>query len=43
MRCANRLFELIQILRRVRTTLTAAQLAKRLEVMPRAVFCDMAL
>ena len=42
MRRADRLFELIQILRRARTTLTAAQLAERLEVTPRTVYRDMA-
>lgn len=42
MRRADRLFELIQILRRARTTLTAAQLAERLEVTPRTVYREMA-
>jgi predicted DNA-binding transcriptional regulator YafY len=42
MRRADRLFELIQILRRARTTLTAAQLAERLEVKPRTVYREMA-
>ncbi len=42
MRRADRLFELIQILRRARTTLTAAQFAEKLEVTPRTVYRDMA-
>jgi predicted DNA-binding transcriptional regulator YafY len=42
MRRADRLFELIQILRRARTSLTAAQLAEKLEVTPRTVYRDVA-
>ena len=42
MRRANRLFELIQILRRSRSSVTANQLAERLEVTPRTIYRDVA-
>ncbi|MDG2483123.1 MAG: YafY family protein [Alphaproteobacteria bacterium] len=42
MRRADRLFELIQILRRARASITAAQLAEKLEVTPRTVYRDIA-
>jgi len=42
MRRADRLFELIQMLRRARGSVTAAQLAERLEVTPRTVYRDIA-
>ena len=42
MRRADRLFELIQLLRRTRRAVTAAQLAETLEVAPRTVYRDIA-
>lgn len=42
MRRADRLFELIQLLRRARKAVTAAQLAEKLEVAPRTVYRDVA-
>lgn len=42
MRRADRLFELIQLLRRARKAVTAAQLAEALEVAPRTVYRDIA-
>ncbi|MBC6439513.1 MAG: YafY family transcriptional regulator [Rhodospirillales bacterium] len=42
MRRADRLFELIQILRRARSSMTAAQLAEALEVTPRTIYRDIA-
>ena len=42
MRRADRLFELIQLLRRARKPITAAQLAEALEVTPRTVYRDIA-
>ena len=42
MRRADRLFELIQMLRRARKVVTAAQLAEKLEVSPRTVYRDIA-
>ena len=42
MRRADRLFELIHLLRRARRATTAAQLAERLEVAPRTVYRDVA-
>ena len=40
MRRADRLFQIIQLLRRRRTVTTAAQLASRLEVSERTVYRD---
>ena len=42
MRRTNRLFELIQILRRASSSVTATQLAERLEVTPRTIYRDIA-
>ena len=42
MRRADRLFELIHLLRRARRAITAAQLAEALEVAPRTVYRDIA-
>src|SRR5271166_781730 len=42
MRRAERLFEIIQILRRVRTPVTAEQLARELETSKRSVYRDIA-
>ena len=42
MRRADRLFELIQVLRRARKAVTATQLAEKLEVAPRTVYRDVA-
>ena len=42
MRRADRLFELIQLLRHARKAVTAAQLAEKLEVAPRTVYRDIA-
>ena len=42
MRRADRLFELIHLLRRARRAMTAAQLAVALEVAPRTVYRDIA-
>ena len=42
MRRADRLFELIQVLRRARKAVTAAQLAEKLEVAPRTIYRDIA-
>ena len=42
MRRADRLFELIHLLRRARRATTAAQLAETLEVAPRTVYRDVA-
>ena len=42
MRRADRLFELIHLLRRARKAITAAQLAETLEVAPRTVYRDVA-
>ena len=43
MRRADRLFELIQLLRRARKAVTAAQLAEKLEVAPRTIYRDVAV
>jgi predicted DNA-binding transcriptional regulator YafY len=42
MRRADRLFEIIQLLRRAKRPMTAADLARELEVNPRTVYRDMA-
>ena len=42
MRRADRLFEIIQILRQARGPITAAQIADRLEVNPRTIYRDIA-
>ena len=42
MRRADRLFELIHLLRRARRAITAAQLAETLEVAPRTIYRDIA-
>ena len=42
MRRADRLFELIQLLRRTRKAITAVQLAEALEVSPRTIYRDVA-
>ena len=42
MRRADRLFELIQLLRRARKAVTALQLAEALEVAPRTIYRDVA-
>ena len=42
MRRADRLFELIHLLRRARTAITSAQLAEVLEVSPRTIYRDVA-
>ena len=42
MRRADRLFELIRLLRRARKAMTAAQLAEALEVAPRTIYRDIA-
>ena len=42
MRRADRLFELIHLLRRARRATTAAQLAVTLEVAPRTIYRDIA-
>lgn len=42
MRKATRLFEIIQILRLARRAVTAAEIAERLEVVPRSIYRDIA-
>jgi predicted DNA-binding transcriptional regulator YafY len=42
MRRADRLFDIIQVLRRARQPLTAATIAAQLEVTPRTIYRDMA-
>jgi len=42
MRKASRLFEIIQILRLTRQPITAAEIAERLEVVPRSIYRDIA-
>ena len=42
MRRADRLFELIHLLRRARKAITAVQLAEALEVAPRTIYRDIA-
>ena len=42
MRRADRLFELIHLLRRARKAITAVQLAEALEVSPRTIYRDIA-
>src|SRR5258707_12043923 len=42
MRKASRLFEIIQILRLTRQHITAAEIAEKLEVVPRSIYRDIA-